>query len=439
MAGTQVFTDTFSQELRPDLRRTSTRASTRWCGRGSWSRPTSATSAAGSTRAWCPTCDQVDGVAEAAGVVNGTDPHPGQVGQGHGRPQHRTAHAGAELDHRPRARTSGTSWTDDRPPAPTEVVLDKASARDGHYQVGDQVKLIAGQGHTQAFTLVGIAKFGQLDNYSGASAALLDTPTAQALVAEPGKFDYVALAADPGVSQSARCAGVDAAGLPPQTAGHHRRGVHQGEPGHLRAGHQHLQDGAGGLRPGVAVRRAPSSSTTPSRSSWPSAPARSRCCGPSAPGGGQVLGSIFGEALAVGVVASVLGVVAGVGLAIGLRDLLARGRAGPALDRAGHLDHHGGQLDRGRRGGDPGGRALPGPAGAPAWPPIAAMRQVAIDVSNRSRVRLLAGLRAHPRRPGRAVPGTVHRHRQPPAPRRRRRLPDLRRVWPCSGPASPDR
>ena len=108
-------------------------------------------------------------------------------------------------------------------------------------------------------------------------------------------------------------------------------------------------------------------------------------------GRGQVLGSIFLEALAVGVVASVVGVVAGVGLAIGLRNLLSQFGLGlpstaPVISATtvisslvvGITVTLVAALFPARR--------------AASVAPVAAMRRVAIDVSNRSRVRLLAGI-----------------------------------------------
>ncbi len=333
--------------------------------------------------------DQVDGVAEAAGVVNGSIRILDKSGKAMG-----DANTGPP--------TLGLNWitdpelnqwhiVDGRPPASaTEVVLDKASARDGHFHVGDQVSLIAGQGHTQAFTLVGIAKFGQLDNYSGASAALLDTPTAQALVAQPGKFDFVALAARPGVSQSALVRRVDAAGLPPQTeaitgAAFTKENQDIFEQAISTFKTVLVAFALVSLFVGAFIIYNTFSIIVAQRTREI---ALLRAIGA---GRGQVLGSIFGEALAVGVVASVLGVVAGIGLAIGLRNLLARAGLGlpstaPVISTTtvisslvvGVVVTLVAALFPARR--------------AASVPPIAAMRQVAVDVSNRSKVRLLAGL-----------------------------------------------
>ena len=109
-------------------------------------------------------------------------------------------------------------WTivDGSPPVDdSEIVLDAKTARDGGYAVGDDVGVALTDGvHT--FEVVGIARFGDVDTWGGAQAALFDTITAQELVVgEPGRFDWISLAGD-GVSQSelqARVADV----LPPGT------------------------------------------------------------------------------------------------------------------------------------------------------------------------------------------------------------------------------
>ncbi|HEY6533033.1 MAG TPA: FtsX-like permease family protein [Acidimicrobiales bacterium] len=86
------------------------------------------------------------------------------------------------------------------PEGPTEVVLDAKSATDAGYVVGDPVR-ISVTGGVQQLTLSGIARFRGLDTWGGLQAALFDTPTAQALAGEPGRFDWISVAAADGVSQ----------------------------------------------------------------------------------------------------------------------------------------------------------------------------------------------------------------------------------------------
>ncbi len=93
-------------------------------------------------------------------------------------------------------------WTvEGAPPnGPDQIVLDAKSARDGEFVVGDRVDVADQQG-TRSFELVGIAKFGDLETWGGAQTALFDTATLQALLQEPGKFDWISVAGDEGVSQ----------------------------------------------------------------------------------------------------------------------------------------------------------------------------------------------------------------------------------------------
>jgi len=110
--------------------------------------------------------------------------------------------------------TLGTNWLDStamptatvrsgRPPAgPDEVMLDFATAEREGYRVGDSVKVQtqAGIGH---FTLVGVAGLGKEgDETTGARIVVFDTATAQAQFNKPGSFDYIQVAARPGVSQA---------------------------------------------------------------------------------------------------------------------------------------------------------------------------------------------------------------------------------------------
>ena len=110
------------------------------------------------------------------------------------------------------APTFGANWTDvdelnpfeiadgRAPEAPDEIVIDKASADSTGYQVGDSVPVQARDG-VDDYTLAGIATFGTADSPGGASYVLWDTATAQRLIGESGRFNSVSVVADDGVSQ----------------------------------------------------------------------------------------------------------------------------------------------------------------------------------------------------------------------------------------------
>jgi putative ABC transport system permease protein len=82
-----------------------------------------------------------------------------------------------------------------------EVVIDRGSAKDTGYQVGDEVPIQTGAASGN-FELVGIARFGNADSPGGATYALWTTEEAQRLVGEPRKFDSIGVVADQGVSQA---------------------------------------------------------------------------------------------------------------------------------------------------------------------------------------------------------------------------------------------
>jgi putative ABC transport system permease protein len=94
-------------------------------------------------------------------------------------------------------------WTivdDGRPPtAVDEVVLDERTADEGGYAVGDIVDIAVQEG-VVPFRLVGLAEF-EGDSSFELHAALFETTTAQRFVAEPGKFDFISIVGDAGVSQ----------------------------------------------------------------------------------------------------------------------------------------------------------------------------------------------------------------------------------------------
>ena len=86
------------------------------------------------------------------------------------------------------------------PVGPDQVVIDAGSAKSAGFKVGDQVTILT-QGPPAKYQIVGIAKFGDADSAAGASAALFDTPTAQAITGATDQFDSISVVAQPGVSQ----------------------------------------------------------------------------------------------------------------------------------------------------------------------------------------------------------------------------------------------
>jgi len=78
----------------------------------------------------------------------------------------------------------------------TEVVIDVASADKGDVKVGDVVSVTT-ENATRQFTVVGLATFAGQDGANGVTFALFDLPTAQEFVlGEPGKIDIVSVAGD---------------------------------------------------------------------------------------------------------------------------------------------------------------------------------------------------------------------------------------------------
>ena len=84
-----------------------------------------------------------------------------------------------------------------RPTTSDEVVMDLGTAQKYGFRVGQHVRILL-LGPTRTFTIVGLARFGTADNLAGATLAAFDTPTAQAVMGEVGKFDAISVVARPG-------------------------------------------------------------------------------------------------------------------------------------------------------------------------------------------------------------------------------------------------
>jgi putative ABC transport system permease protein len=146
------------------------------------------------------TLRRVDGVMAAEGDVGGYARLIGKDGQALGNPA-----TGAPA--------IGMSWTDNQalntftivsgaaPSRDDEVVIDRKSARDGDLNVGDTTKVLV-TGPPRRVRIAGIARFGTADSPGGATIVAFKRAVAQRLIGEPGKYDSVSVLAAAGVSQS---------------------------------------------------------------------------------------------------------------------------------------------------------------------------------------------------------------------------------------------
>lgn len=85
------------------------------------------------------------------------------------------------------------------PAGPGEVAIDKRSAELAHLEVGDRTTVLSA-GDPRPATIVGITRFGDVDAPGGLSVVLFDDNTAQAVLHQPGQVDGIAVTARDGVS-----------------------------------------------------------------------------------------------------------------------------------------------------------------------------------------------------------------------------------------------
>jgi putative ABC transport system permease protein len=80
-----------------------------------------------------------------------------------------------------------------------EVAIDEATANRNHLKLGGQM-VVAGSAPAKPYTIVGILRFGGGQSFGGAGAAILTLPEAQRVLALPGHFDQIDVAARSGVA-----------------------------------------------------------------------------------------------------------------------------------------------------------------------------------------------------------------------------------------------
>jgi len=199
-----------------------------------------------------------------------------------------------------------------------EVVVDEGVADDENVGIGDRVG-VAAVGPAQEFEVVGIARYGDLSSIGGATFAVLDVPTAQKLLRKEGELDAIQVAAEDGVTPDELTQRIQVELGDDVTV---RSGVEQAseESGEIatftKIIRYFLLSFAGiALFVGAFVIFNTLSITVAQRTREL---ATLRTIGASRR---QVLASVIVEALVIGLGASIIGLFAGLGLAIGLNEL----------------------------------------------------------------------------------------------------------------------
>jgi putative ABC transport system permease protein len=98
------------------------------------------------------------------------------------------------------ARFNPTNLVEGRwPSGSREVAVDEGTAEDEDIGVGDRIG-VAALGPAREFEVVGIARYGSVSSLGSATFAIFDLQTGQALLQKEGELDTVQAAAEPGVT-----------------------------------------------------------------------------------------------------------------------------------------------------------------------------------------------------------------------------------------------
>jgi putative ABC transport system permease protein len=205
------------------------------------------------------------------------------------------------------------------PKGPREVVIDVVSARKMGYGVGDTVKVIP-NGPVQSFTIVGIVGFGKADNLGGATIVAWSTPVAQQIFKKGTDYDGINVKVAPGHAINDVIGSIDDA---------------IGDQYKVQTGAAAAKEGADAINQGVKIFTtgilffagialfvgafiiANTFSIIVAQRSRELALLRS--IGASRT---QIIASVMIEAAVVGVTASAIGIVVGLGIGAGLRELV---------------------------------------------------------------------------------------------------------------------
>ncbi|MDF9813599.1 FtsX-like permease family protein [Streptomyces sp. SPB162] len=212
------------------------------------------------------------------------------------------------------------AMTDGRAPQkPEEVALDSRTADRAGLQVGDTVRMSV-DGPVMRQTVTGVFDTDDGNVAAGGSLVLFDTPTAQKLFAKPGRFEEIDVKAAPGTSQAALKAATEKA-LPKGTEVVTGQQLADEEAEQIASAMSGLNTGllvfAGiALFVGTFIIANTFTMLVAQRTKEL---ALMRAVGASRR---QVTRAVLIEAFVVGLTAAVVGLVTGIGIAVGMRSLL---------------------------------------------------------------------------------------------------------------------
>jgi len=276
-----------------------------------------------------------------------------------------------------------------RPPArDDEVALNVAAARDAGFELGDPVRIVTQLGE-RSYELVGTLRFGTAESAAGAVSADLTFAEAQRVAGLEGRTQEVVVAADEGVDQATLAAHVGRV-LPPSAEALTGEEAAAQDASQVQEGFGFFRQilgvfGAIALLVGTFIIANTFSILVAQRTREL---ALLRAVGASRR---QVLGSVLFEAVAIGLVAAALGLAGGVGLATGVTALLQS--SGADLPSAGLVVRPATVVTALVLGVGITLLASVVPAvQATRVPPLAALRDVAVDRAGASRVRRVAGV-----------------------------------------------
>ncbi len=277
------------------------------------------------------------------------------------------------------------------PEADDEIIIDRAAVKKADLEVGELVTIATPSGN-EVFTLVGTSRFGNADSAGGATYIGTTLPTSQRLAGEEGKVDTVSVRADEGVTPEQLVENLRAADLDPNVD--------------VVTGQQAAEEQASEVKSSFAFFTTMllvfafialfvgwfiiSNTFNILVAQRTKELALLRAIGATRR---QVLGSVFLEAAVIGVVSAVLGFLGGVALAKAAFVLLEA--VGLSLPQASLVVTPAIALGAMFAGLAITAVAAVGPAvKATRVPPMAALRDVAIDRTGRSWVRAVVGVLA---------------------------------------------